>query len=419
MALSWTDSILPELETHFADSASTLESERAFKALLCTRIITSTIIWIDFTLLFTLLSYQWHATALEVGVATACYGMPGLILGPWFGALADRCDPIRLLRRSYWARALASIGLITSPTFASFVLFVIGQGVSNLGVMPSEQILIKRTLTTDWMIRHARYTSVFDQIAKVTAPLAGAVLAHSFGARAGYIFSAALVLPATACLHAVGQLAAARRVAADEQRGASRSLTTLVSVLRQQAGYRLAYFATLLQTVVLGLYDPLLALFLRQIGLPVETFGIIVAATACGGVVAALSMRRLPGVQGATHTEWLLAGFGLTVFLPGLLVALGSLPPMVVLVLLWLINGYCYGSTAIRFAVIQQAQCPAECLGRAAATARSTQLAALVCGPLLGSTLAYITGIPAILILAGAAAVASAVALRWRRTGGT
>ena len=409
------ESILCEIESKIGGAASTLDSERAFKALLCARIISSSIIWIDFTLLFTLMSYQWHATALEVGLATACYGMPGLILGPWFGAVADRADPIRVLRRSYWIRAISSIGLVASPTFAAFVLFVICQGVSNLGVMPSEQILIKRTLTTEWMIQHARYTSVFDQVAKVAAPLAGAALAHGLGARAGYIVSASLVIPATACLHAVGRLAAARRVGAGEQRGASRSLGTLLSVLRQKTGYRLAYFATLLQTMVLGLYDPLLALFLRQLGLPVETFGIIVAATACGGVAAAFSMRKLPEVQGAAHTEWLLAGFGLTVFLPGLLVAFGILPPMVGLVLLWLINGYCYGSTAIRFAVTQQAQCPVDCLGRVAATARSTQLAALVCGPLVGSTLASFTGIPAILTLAGGAAIASEFVFRWRR----
>jgi MFS family permease len=207
--------------------------------LLLVRLITSSIIWIDFTLLFTLLSYQWRATALEVGVVTAFYGLPGLIFGPWFGVVADRTDPIRLLRRSYWVRAVSSIGLVTSPNFAVFALFVICQGLSNLGVMPSEQILIKRTLTTELMVRHARYTSIFDQVAKVAAPLAGAALSHGFGARAGYIVSAALVFPATACLHALGRIAAARRGIVSEPWGASRSLGTLFSVLRQQEGYRL------------------------------------------------------------------------------------------------------------------------------------------------------------------------------------
>jgi hypothetical protein len=395
--------------------ASSLDCGRAFKALLCARIITSSIILVDFTLLFVLLSYQWHATALEVGVATACYGLPGLIIGPWFGVVADRSDPIHLLKRSYWGRAISSIGLVVSPTFFAFILFVICQGVSNLGVMPSEQILIKRTLTTEWMIRHARYANVFDQIAKVVAPLAGAALSHGIGARGGYIFSAALVLPATACLHAVGKIRAARRSGEGWQCGVSRNVGSLLSVVRQRAEYRWAYFATLLQTIVLGFYDPLLALFLRQVGQPVETFGIIVSATACGGVAAAFSMRKLPEVQGAAHTEWLLAGFGLSVFLPGLLVTFGVLLPMAALVLLWLINGYCYGSTAIRFAVTQQAQCPADCLGRVAATARSTQLAALVCGPLVGSTMASFTGIPVILVLAGGVAIASAFVFRWRR----
>lgn len=376
------------------------------------RIITSAMIWIDFTLLFTLLSYQWRASPLTIGTATALYGLSGLILGPWFGALADRSDPLKLLRTSYLTRAFASLGLITSPNLAIFIFFVAAQGTANLGVMPSEQILVKRALPPDWMLRHARYTGMFDQISKVAAPLVGAALAHRFGARMGYALSALLVVPATACLHVLRNSVRARRAEGDWRQGASRSLGVLLAVLRQRTDYRLAYVATLLQTVVLGLYDPLLALFLRQLGMPIGTFGVIVAATACGGVAAAAAIRRVPAIQGASGTEWLLAGFGMTVFLPGLLVSVGHAPPMDALILLWLINGYCYGATALRFVVVQQALCPPECLGRAAATARSSQLAALVCGPLAGSMLATLAGIPAILMMAGGGAIAFALGLR-------
>ena len=159
----------------------------AFKFLLCLRVITSVAIWMDFALLFTLLSYEWRAAPFEVGVTAALYGFPGLVLGPWLRARADRAHPLKLLRRSYWARAIASIGLITAPSLLVFMAFVTCQGLANLVVMPSEQVLIKRTLNTAWMIRHTRYTTAADQAAKITAPLISASLAHGFGARLGYL----------------------------------------------------------------------------------------------------------------------------------------------------------------------------------------------------------------------------------------
>lgn len=387
----------------------------AFKFLLCLRVITSVAIWMDFALLFTLLSYKWRAAPFEVGLTAALYGFPGLVLGPWLGARADRAHPLKLLRRSYWARAIASIGLITAPSLLVFMAFVTCQGLANLVVMPSEQVLIKRTLNTAWMIRHTRYTTAVDQAAKITAPLISASLAHGFGARLGYLVSALLVIPATACLKAMGKLPRLDRAQALEAPHRPRSVATLRAVLRQHVGYRLAYSAMLLQTVVLGLYDPLLALFLRHIGMPIGAFGVIVAATACGGVLAAAVMRRLPEFQRTAHTEILLAAFGTTVLLPGFCAYLDVRLSWAPLVLLWLTNGYCYASTSLRFTVTQQSQCPLHCLGRVSATARSSQLAALVSGPLLGSALASAVGIPATLIAAGGLAIACALAFRGRR----
>src|SRR5689334_21882809 len=85
------------------------------------RTCSSIILWVDFTLIFSLLSYHWHAEPTTVGLATALYGLPGLMLGPFFGRLADLKNPIFLLYGSYIARGITSLLLVFSPTMDTFV----------------------------------------------------------------------------------------------------------------------------------------------------------------------------------------------------------------------------------------------------------------------------------------------------------
>ena len=110
-----------------------------------------------------------------------------------------------------------------------------------------------------------------------------------------------------------------------------------------------------------------------------------------------------------------LTGFGVSVFVPGILAWLGIRVPVASLLGLWVLNGLCYGVTAMHFGVTQQLRCPAETIGAVASTARSAQLAALVAGPVLGASLATVLGVAGVLTLAGAAAVAFALGASWVR----
>ena len=73
-----------------------LQSVPGYRALAAARVLSSAILWVDFTLVFSLLGYYWHADATTIGVASALYGLPGLVLGPFFGALADRVNPVAM-----------------------------------------------------------------------------------------------------------------------------------------------------------------------------------------------------------------------------------------------------------------------------------------------------------------------------------
>lgn len=58
-----------------------LNGVQGYRTLVGARVLSSGIVWVDFTLIFSLLGYHWHADAVTIGVASALYGLPGLLLG--------------------------------------------------------------------------------------------------------------------------------------------------------------------------------------------------------------------------------------------------------------------------------------------------------------------------------------------------
>jgi len=381
-----------------------LQSVPGYRALAAARVLSSAILWVDFTLVFSLLGYYWHADATTIGVASALYGLPGLVLGPFFGALADRVNPVAMLAVSYLARALTSLLLLFAPDIHFFVLLVFLKGLANLGAMPAEQVIVRTMLSKAQFVSNASIMTTIDQLNKICAPLVGASMASLHYPMAGFGLSATLGLAGILCVYPLRRhVDMSKREEAGKQ--ARRQLHALFSLARDNAVFRRAFVAATAQTAILGLYDPLLALFLKEKGMPAATFGMIVSSTAAGAILGALIFKRVhAGSRHCTATIGL-AGFGLTVAIPGLLAWAAIGMPVWLLLAFWVANGCFYGLTAMGFGVTMQQQCQLESIGTVSATARSVQLAALVLGPLAGAALAKPLGISLVFVLSGTIAI--------------
>jgi hypothetical protein len=416
---------------------STLGSVPGYGSLVHARLFTSLVAWIDFTLIFSILSFNLEADALTIGMATALYGLPGLVLGPGFGTLADRHDPFAVLFSSYAVRCGSSLLLIFTADVPLFLLLVFIKGIANLGAMPAEQRLLQRMLSHDQQAPNASIMAVVDQAAKIAAPLVGATFASLRLPGSGFGLSVVLSLAgAFSLLHvrrrirspAPGRQSAPARSDAPVRPEAGPGHASphvhppppqssqrtrqhaLMALMRDSLEFRLAFIAATAQTAVLGIYDPLLALFLKDQGMPAATFGLIVSATAVGGIVGAVGFRvvRANARIGIGHG---VTGFGFTIVVPGLLAAAGvPLPPGLMLVL-WLGNGAAYAVTMMRFGVALQHLCPASVIGSVSATTRSLQMGALVAGPMVGAHLGAWMGLPWLFVLSGGSAMAGGVAL--------
>ncbi|MDC6293660.1 MFS transporter [Ralstonia pseudosolanacearum] len=381
-----------------------LSSVPGYRALMAARVISSGIVWVDFTLIFSLLSYHWHADAVTIGVASALYGLPGLLLGPFFGALADRLNPVTILIVSYLARCLSSVLLMVAPDVNIFVLLVLIKGLANLGAAPAEQVVVRSMLSKAQFVSNASIMTTIDQLTKICAPLLGAGMASLHHPVAGF------GLAGTLCVGLLRkQVDMSKRDEASRQ--APRHLQALLSLVRDNATFRMAFIAAIAQTAVLALYDPLLALFLKGKGMPTAVFGMIVSSTAGGAILGALVFKRVHSRSEQGTATMGLAAFGLTVAIPGVLAVADIAIPAGVLLAFWIANGCFYGLTAMSFGVTMQQQCPPQTIGTVSATARSVQLAVLVLGPLAGAALSGLVGIPLVFVLSGVLAMLVAGAL--------
>lgn len=382
---------------------------------LINRVISSSIIWIDFVLIFSLTAYYWLATPSIVGVAAALYGLPGLILGPLIGRAIDKANPMKALYISYLARGVTSFALVLAPSIELFLIAVFFKGIANLAAMPTEQVIIKKSFSNAQLASGISLLTVIDQIIKVGAPFFAGVLAQVVFARFGFLFSAILSMIGALAIFLLSTPSTHEDFSRSRSNSSS-SFRDLLVALSRETILKLAFTAALIQSFLLGVYDPLLALFLKELGYNAASFGIIVSCTAVGGIIGAAFFRATASACSPTSLlSGSMCGFGLTVLTPGVLF-MNTLPiPITLLYALWVLNGICYALTAMYFAVSLQRRCRLEIIASVSASARSILIFSMIVGPLIGSSLVTYSSIGFVFLLSGVLAAVSGFVMMFIR----
>jgi MFS family permease len=381
-----------------------------YTRVLLSRALGAAILWIDFTLIFGSLAFRWGGDPITIGVAMALYGVPGVVAGPWFGALADRMCPWRMLRWSYVFRAIAAVALWHAPTLGLFIGCILLKGIANLIPAPSEQRLFRDLLSDDELPANASRVTLIDQITKLIAPMVAAVLAGWH--LPGFAISVALsvigiVLISTGCN--------LQREHGRHTRKCVRPIwATFYETIRRSRLLRRVFAVATCQSFVLGLYDALLALFLQARGYPDGTFGAIVGCTAAGAMLAALVFKAV--VRRFDSSTLLFAAcvlFGFTVLTPAIAVYFGFSLSAWHMLVLWVGNGFGYGLGVMLLMITFQRECPREALGTVTATGRSLQLLLMILAPLLGGMLSHATSIEFVFLISGATSISLGLFAIW------
>jgi len=379
-----------------------LFSVRGYTPFFFGRVANSIAIWVDFTLIFSLLSFNYHATPATLGLASALYGLPGLLAGPFIGALADRKSPALIMLSSASARFVTSLGLALAPNETIFIACVLIKGISNLGTVPAEQIVIRRLLSDDRIVSTVTLTSIVDQCTKILSPLLGAGLSLVLHSHGGFALTGALAIVSMGCAFGIARVIGWRNP--DVQKSGRLPDFKLVrGVLSERPSLAYALGLVLTFSTILGLYDSIVVVLLRDHGLPSSSFGTIVSCTAVGAVSCAIVLKKVLARASTLRSMLVfLTGFSATVIAAGVLAITMLKLDLVVLCLLWVVNGFCYGGGVMSYSITLQRDAPRDSLGIISTSARSLQLAALVIGPVVGSWVAQHVGIEATFIGAGA-----------------
>ncbi|WP_175425561.1 MFS transporter [Trinickia violacea] len=379
-----------------------LFSVQGYLSFFASRLFNSIAIWIDFTLIFSVLSFNYNAAPRTLGIAAALYGLPGLLLGPFIGVLADRNSPALVMLASSTGRLITSLLLAIAPNESFFITMVLLKGVSNLGGVPAEQILVRRLLTDEQIVSTTTLTSLVDQCTKIASPLLGAALAVVSHSRGGFLFTAVLACASVGCTVRIGSTIGWKS-ADHEARNRLPNFPVLWETILGKPRFTVTLTLMLALSLTLGLYDSILVLLLREHGLPASAFGTIVSCTAAGAIACALVLKRMLVRTNEFRVMLVfLCGFSMTVIAAGILGISYERLSLPVLCVLWLLNGFCYAGGVMAYSISLQTESPREMLGVLSSTVRSLQLCALVGGPIVGSWIAQHFGTPWAFIGAGA-----------------
>ncbi|MEA9977665.1 MULTISPECIES: MFS transporter [unclassified Pseudomonas] len=369
------------------------------------RLSTSVTLWVDFVLIFTVLTFGFDASAETLGLAAALYGLPPLLLGPLFGALADRTSPFKFICWSFLTRCFVACLLFSATSQTVFLVFVFMKGLANLGSGSAEIILTRKLLSNEDLVKNISLVTIMDQFIKVCSPLAAGIIASVADKSSGFLVSAVFSLIGTICVIVLSITHSTSSVTQNPEMRSFGSLEAFKSFFKHGPITRLFFICTMVQSAVLGCYDSLLSLFLKNFGLESYAFGAVVSATAVGGILSGLIFPKIYPARLSLCSTLSLSLFGVAVILAGLLPTIPHLANIVVFMSLFLVAGIAYGLTALGFGITLQKYCPVSHLGVLSATARSLSLALMITTPILGAWLSRLITIGGVFCFAGVFAV--------------
>jgi predicted MFS family arabinose efflux permease len=355
------------------------------------------------------------ASTWDMGLLNAVQNLGVLLVGLPAGAWVDRTRRRRLMLATDLARAtvLASVpiaALLGELRLALLYAVAVIVSVSGTFFDIAQQTYVPSLVGRDGLLAANARLQASQSIAVAAGPGLGGALVSLLGA-ANTVVATCFTFVASFL-----ELRRIRHVEPNPERGDDPHLLAEIA-----AGLRFVLADRVLRAIALctastNLFMAVLAglavLFLsRIVHLPPVGVGLVLACSGVGGVLGALTVRRLTAVFGQSRVIWLsmllTQPFGL--LLPW---AAGG-ARLTAFVLGWLVLGY--GGTVYNISQVsyRQGHCPARLLGRVQASNRFLAWGTLPLGGLLGGALGTWLGVRGALLVAAVGLIASTGWLSW------
>jgi MFS family permease len=224
--------------------------------------------------------------ATEIGLAMAVLTMPGIVLAPLFGIIADLKGRRWLLIFGLTLFAIGGAAAAAAPTYGWFLLCRTLQGVGMSALLPLTIVLISDILSEEREIHGQGLKVVIDRVGMIALPLLGGVLA-AISWRAAFLAYAA-ILPV-----AIAAFVWMPETGTPHSGGLAHYVRQTIRALREQR-LRLAFVTGFVRFFLdYGLYTYLPLLLSLQYGASAVTAGWVIAASAGGSILTAMAVGRL------------------------------------------------------------------------------------------------------------------------------
>ncbi len=267
--------------------------------------------------------YTTTGNATWVGVAGFCQFIPGVLMGPWAGAIADRFDRRRVLITTQTALSFFALGLwvmweagVRSPGALVAVVFATGV-VSALNV-PSWQAFVSELVPKEDLLNAVTLNSAQFNAARAIGPAIGGLVLATLGP------SWSFLLNAISYIAVIGALWMVRVPVRHAVRTGHRVLRDFADAVRYVRGHSGILTCIVLVFAVAFLANPMLqlsAVFADGVyGAGATGLGLLTASFGTGAVIATPLVSRFSVTLGrarlvAVSFTWLagsVVAFGLS-----------------------------------------------------------------------------------------------------------
>ncbi len=263
----------------------------------------------------------FHSPTLA-GFAVISHWTPFLVLGVWFGSLADRYDCRKIIiasQAAFIAASLAWAMLFLTGTLETWhaVVLLIVHGLAGALWAPAGQLIIHDIVGHEQLQSGVRLSSTGRSIGILFGPAVGGALLLTLGPAYGLMANALLYLPMTAWLLRTPYSGHLRSGASDES--ARLSIADAVRTLREISGNRgivvMIALAGLSSLFIGNAYQAQMPEFAAVFGSAKDeiTYSVLLTANAAGAVLGgfgleAMAFFRQPRIRTAVLLALLWAG---------------------------------------------------------------------------------------------------------------
>jgi MFS family permease len=384
---------------------------RQFFLLWLAQFISSFGDWLAILALFSLIAFRWRGSPGELAGLFISFILPWAIFGPIAGVYVDRWR----LKRTMIGSDLIRAALVLLFAFAQtpWQLYVLLGATSFVSCffLPAQNAAIPVLVRKEELLVANAINAQTVHFTKIVSPaLAGVLVAWAGERLCFYLDSVSFVL--SALLLAGVTMPHRGPSAAKGVAAVFRELREGLRHLHAQRALRLATLAMAMALFIIGAFDALIAIYVRDIlGMESKAFGTMISAIGVGTIAGAAALAKFAQRAPRLYlVMWGLFGCGVGV----LLLALAANAAAAIALSATL--GLSVSAVLVPSQTLIQEETPQEMLGRVSSTAFSLMTVAQLVGVAIAGRLAAWLGIrPLYVLLAVALAVIGSIGFLYAR----